>query len=100
MRYDFTIGKWDIEFTNRSMHKWTHFKTHRFNEGQLYVVWGPLTVMVEDWTAETYALCAQCDSTDIGEVGYGDEGLTVCSDCQSVEQGYKYVNKREFERMF
>lgn len=38
-------------------------------------------------------VCAECESPDAREVSYGDEGLTVCPDCQSVEQGYKYVKE-------
>lgn len=92
-----TIGKWDISINCRARCPWTHFKRHRLENGW-HIVWGKLSIELQDWKAEVYAICAQCDSTDIGEVSHGDEGWTVCQDCQSVEQGYRYVNKREFEQ--
>lgn len=41
---------------------------------------------------EEVGTCAECGSLDIGEVTAGDEGWTVCNDCQAIEQGYDYVN--------
>ena len=41
---------------------------------------------------EEVATCAECGTTDIGEVTSGDEGWTVCNDCRAIEQGYDYVN--------
>lgn len=95
MRKDFTIGKYDIELSNSALWPWTHFKIHK-RESCVHVVWGRLSLIVDDWTREVYATCAVCGSSEIGEVQAGDEGLTVCQDCQSIEQGYKYLNKREY----
>ena len=41
---------------------------------------------------EEVPTCAECGSYDIGEKFRGDEGWTICDDCQAVEQGYNYVN--------
>jgi|TARA_R110000787_G_scaffold87489_4_gene186390 hypothetical protein len=35
--------------------------------------------------------CAECGSFEIGEKWRGDEGWTICDDCQAVEQGYTEV---------
>jgi hypothetical protein len=118
MRRSITIGKWDIEFTNGSLCKWDHFKIHQhgyhwYNErksllknlieglkyGYVLIVFGKLTLVIEDWTNERYVICDVCGSTEIGEVSAGDEGLTVCQDCGSVEQGYKCINKHQYDAL-
>lgn len=95
----FTIGKYDIDLNARACRSW--FKRPRCEriprDGYLHFVWGRFSLHIEDWTAETYALCAECVSDEIGEQHCGDEGWTVCRNCRSVEQGYKYVNKRVYE---
>ena len=45
-------------------------------------------------------VCAACGSSEVGERGYGergygDESWTVCEDCYSIEQGYRYVRERD-----
>lgn len=93
-----TIGSFDISAGFTSLHKWTHFKIHRRPRDRVWhLIWGRFSLHIDDWTAEVYALCAECGSDEIGEVSAGDEGLTVCQSCRSVEGGYRYVNKREFE---
>lgn len=42
-------------------------------------------------------ICAQCGSPEIGEKSFGDEGLTACEDCQSIEGGYQWITTREAE---
>ncbi len=95
MRKDFTIGKYDIELSNTALWPWTHFKIHK-RESSVHIVWGLLALLIDDWTLEVYPVCAECGSADIGNVSAGDESWTVCRDCQSIEQGYKYLNKREY----
>ena len=90
----FSIGRWDIEFSNRARCEWTHFRVHK-GEASRHIVWGRLSLVVEDGTAPVVATCAQCGSLEIGEEHAGDEGWTVCRDCRSVEQGYKYISRRE-----
>lgn len=46
---------------------------------------------------EEIGLCACCGSPEIGEVSMGDEGWTVCQECQAVEQGYVYISVKEAE---
>ena len=41
---------------------------------------------------EEVPTCAECGSFDIGEKFKGDEGWTICDDCNAIEQGYDYVN--------
>lgn len=48
---------------------------------------------------EVVPICAECLSEKIGEVSSGDEGWTVCSDCGSVEQGYKYIHESEVDEV-
>lgn len=92
----FTILNWDVSIRLSALCAWTHFKIHR-RESYSHLVWGKLSITIENWTIECHALCAECDSPDVGEVSIGDEGFTVCQSCRSVEQGYRYVNLREFE---
>lgn len=90
------LGKYVIDANLRALQPWTHFKLHR-RTGVQHLVWGKLSVHIEDGSLPHYAICAVCHSPDIGEVFSGDEGLTVCQDCGSIEQGYKYLNLFEYE---
>jgi hypothetical protein len=90
-----SIGKWDIRVTP-ARQPWNHLRLHRKEAGR-HFVWGRLSVVVEDGTAEVVPTCACCGSLEIGERFAGDEGWTVCSDCGAVEQGYRYVSRREAE---
>lgn len=90
----YQIGKWDIDVSLRARWGWGHFKIHRQDAGR-HLVWGRLSLVVADGTAEVIPTCAECGSDEIGEVSAGDEGLTVCRACRSVEQGYRYVSRRE-----
>lgn len=38
---------------------------------------------------EVIDVCAQCEGENVGEKSTGDEGFTVCEDCNSIEGGYK-----------
>lgn len=94
--YNIQLGRYRIE-VRKARQPWAHFKIHR-GENTRHLVWGRLSIHVEDVTAEVYRLCNVCGSAEIGEVSSGNEGLTVCQSCGSVEQGYKYVNLTEYER--
>lgn len=48
----------------------------------------------------TIDCCAECGSPEVGEVGCGDEGWTVCPDCQTVEGKTYGMNPFEYERKF
>jgi hypothetical protein len=52
----------------------------------------------DDDTAELIRCCAECYSPDAHEVSAGDEGWTICPDCQSVEQGYVYLTEAELDK--
>lgn len=47
--------------------------------------------IVFDDESEYIQVCAECGSEDAHEVHYGDEGVTHCPDCQTIEGGYSYV---------
>lgn len=97
MKYiKFTCFNWDIRISLAARQPWTHFKVHH-TEYSMHIVWGKLSIMIENWKLEVHQVCAECGSSDISEQDCGDEYLTICSSCRSVEQGYKYVNLREFE---
>lgn len=92
----FTFGKYDIDINLRARRSWrTLYRTNSASRRRL--VFGRLSVTLEDWQARIHPVCAQCRSSDVGERGYGDEGWTVCNSCESVEGGYVYVNLREYE---
>ena len=40
---------------------------------------------------EDVDVCAECGSTEIGEKSVGDEGWTICDECNAIEQGYEQV---------
>jgi hypothetical protein len=93
MRKFFSFGKWDVEISSARC-AWTHFKILRMESGR-HIVWGKLSITVEDGTLECIPTCAQCGSFEAKEVAAGDEGWTVCPDCRSVEGGYKYITTRQ-----
>lgn len=95
-RIRLTFFNWDIAAGLTARWNWTHFKIHH-TEFSWHMVWGKLSILIENWTIECHTVCAECDSADIGEVSHGDEGWTVCRSCRSIEQGYRYVNLREYE---
>ena len=104
MRKTLTIGSIDVTFRT----DWARLKRgcsfiqkyeHKSNGTQYGVVFGFafFWLEIENWKLEIHPVCAQCGSVSINEVRAGDEGWTVCESCQSVEQGYEYVNLRTFE---
>jgi hypothetical protein len=67
--------------------------------GTWHLVFGKLSIHIQDMELECHAICAECNSPEIGEVSFGDDGVTVCPDCQSIEQGYRYVSANELENL-
>lgn len=92
-----TIGKYDITFKTHAKCELNHFKIHR-RDGGKHIVWWKFSLLIEDWKAEIYPICAECGSQGIGEIGCGNEGWSFCESCRSVECGYVYVNKREYDK--
>lgn len=86
-----------LEVGFHAKQSWTHFRVHK-SPMHRHLVWGRLSVIFGQPHLEEIGLCTQCGSTEIGEVGVGDEGWTVCRDCNAVEQGYEYVTLEEAER--
>ena len=96
--------KWRIGLKLRSFKEISRTKlfsiVHFKENGEVYGSWYDLSFLridIDNMDIDCFALCKMCESPDIGEVGYGDEGWTVCQECGSVEQGYIYVNQRELE---
>jgi hypothetical protein len=117
---DLTLGKFDIAIGFTSLQPWKHFKVHchpdikwyrqpnsdwkrlivGIKDGYFHLVWGKLSIVFENATLERYATCGECGGTEIGERSISDdESLTVCPDCRTVEGSYKYLNKRDYERV-
>lgn len=93
------LGNWLVEVDMRALRPWSHFKKHRlvYNDRGGHIVWGKLSLHWEDTSEQCYPVCRECDSPDIGERSWGDESLTVCDSCETVEGGYKYVSLKEYE---
>lgn len=94
--FSFESGQWDISFDYRFWLSW-HKRYFLSNTDSPYMVQyfiGPFVIEFEDAEDECFSICAECGG-NAGEQGYGDEGLTVCEDCGSVDQGYVYKNKRQ-----
>lgn len=86
-----------IEADLGARHKWTHFKIHK-REMYKHLVWGKLSVIFGQPHLEEVRFCAECMSSECGEVSAGDESWTVCRECRSVEQGYIYMTMEEAEK--
>lgn len=94
----YSLGAFDVKLSFNARCTWNSLNLYR-HTGAWHLVWYKVSIHVENATLPNYTVCAECNSPDCREVQYGDEGLTVCGDCQSVEQGYRYLNKREFEAL-
>lgn len=95
--FHFTLGKYAVSVGSTALRKWLDPHFSRSYEQGIHLVVGIFSLHIQDWTLEVHPLCAACDSPEIGEVGSGDESWTVCGSCRSIEQGYRYVNLREYE---
>ena len=97
----FNILNYHVSLDTRARRAWSEgLLRFRGSYGNgVHYVFGRLSLSIEDITLEVYPVCAECDSPNAREVSYGDEGWTICPDCQSVEQGYRYVNLQEWERL-
>lgn len=93
----YTLGKYDLQL-GRALRPWSYFKVHK-TDTTWHLVWGSISLFIEDWTAKVYTCCKVCQSPDIGEKSLGDESWTICESCGSIEQGYRYLNKREWEKL-
>lgn len=91
-----TIGRYDIDWTFKAKCSWLSPVVVR-EPGYFSFAWGCIYFEIEDWTDEKYALCAVCDSSEVNNLHWTADGLTFCRLCESVEQGYRYVNKRTWE---
>lgn len=61
----------------------------KFNEfGYTMLAW-------EAPDSEIIQVCACCMSPDAKEISYGDESLTHCPECETIEGGYKYIHESE-----
>lgn len=100
MRHTFTIGRWDIEFSTRSRRSIREGLLRFPNDAGAHWIFGCISVLIEDWTAEVFHVCAECDGGELTGVPCGyDDCLTACTSCRTVEGATRYVNKREYEAM-
>lgn len=95
---NFTIFNYNIRIGMTARWPWSCFKIHKYDYSR-HLVWGKLSICVENWALEVHPICKECKSTEISEVSSGDESLTVCQACNSIEQGYEYVNLHEYEKL-
>ncbi len=98
MRRTLSIGRYDVTLSTTARRAWNDFKVFPLECGGRHIVWGRLSLMLEDGCTECIPTCTECGSREIGEVSSGDEGWTVCQACRSVERGYVYLTKRGAER--
>jgi ssDNA-binding Zn-finger/Zn-ribbon topoisomerase 1 len=95
----FNFWKWYINFSP-AKHRWNHFEIYN-NSQYIYthIIWWKFSLCIQNLIEEVYPLCSQCGSQDVYEKYMGDEGFIICNDCQSVEQGYRYVSLKELRRL-
>lgn len=97
MRIVKAVGRWDVEFTTNARCTYRRLKKHVTATGSHWV-WGRFSLMIEDGTEEVHLVCAECDQGILRTVSWGDEGLSVCPMCRSIEGATRYVSNRELER--
>ena len=102
------LGRYRLTVRLHARCPWTHFKTYKYREGSMYfgpvyarhLVWGRLSILLEDIDLELFGTCKLCGSYDIAEQSGGmdsDESWTVCDNCGAIEQGYTYLSIRQLE---
>lgn len=96
MRINFTLGNYDVSFSSSVLRPLSSARFIR-RESYVHVVWWKFSLCVTNWALEVHPVCAQCGAADVHECPAGDEGLTYCNSCGSVEGGYEYVNLRQYE---
>lgn len=98
MRFNLTIGKYIITF-NQACCEFTHFRIYNSACGK-HFVWWKFSLTIDNWTLPIHPICKACNSPSIGESSIGDEGWTICNACGGIEQGYIYVNLKEYEKAY
>lgn len=97
------IGPYYIEASNRSRHKWSHFKIHGqrgHSAFHRHLVWGPISIVVSQPQFETVTVCSECDGrTEMEHVSSGDECWSVCPNCRTIEGNTHEISLWDFERL-
>lgn len=93
----FTINKWRVSISFKANRPWTYSRIYKYEYG-MRIVWYRLSVSIDDMELVHIPICKLCDSDEIGEVHAGDESWTMCRSCRAIEQGYKYISLKEYER--
>lgn len=88
------FGKWELRASFSSLHKWNHLKLHRY-ESYSHFVWGKLSVILDDLDYPIHEVCGECDSNEDSINRLGEDYLTHCSACGTIEGTTKYLSERE-----
>jgi hypothetical protein len=98
----FWLFAYYIEIGMSALWPWSHFKLHkpRYNDHRngfyRHLVWGKFSLIVSQPQYETVTLCTGCDE-EMGSVSFGDECLSHCESCQSVEGDTYEISQWEYE---
>lgn len=93
-----------LEISLGSRHKWNHFRLHRhrtgphWSFGHIYwrhLVWGPISVIFGQPHLVPVIVCKACGE-EIRLVG--EDYLSWCEGCQSVEGETEEITTEEYER--
>lgn len=99
---EFWILGYYVEFNASARWPMTHFKIHRnrYNEGfKRHIVWGKFSLHISQPQYETVTLCSECDGDEpIENVSYGDEGLSVCPNCRTIEGKTHEISLWDYEQ--
>jgi hypothetical protein len=100
-----------IELSFRGRNKFTHMKLHRNYEDRsryrsilakplwYHFVWWKISLIFGQPHLELVTVCGECWSGEIGEVSAGDEGWTVCRNCQTIEGPTEEITMEEYEAL-
>lgn len=96
---EFWLLGYYIEFNASARWDWSHFKIHKHRNTQgfyRHIVWGKLSLSISQPQIETVTLCSGCDE-EMGSVSFGDECLSHCESCQSIEGDTYEVSLWDYE---
>lgn len=79
---------------------WSHFKVHK-RLWYTHVVWGKLSLIYGQPHLEPIQICLECNSGgEIRGVWAGDEGWSICTECETIEPRTEYITLEEYEAKF
>jgi len=90
-----SMFNYKFELNFRARHKWTHFKVHN-HYWYKHVVWGRISLIFGQPHLVHITVCSACKN-EVRGIWAGDEGVTICDECQQIEPETEIITIEEYE---